>query len=640
MSFFGDRLREARELVRLLPWMLRLLWAGQKAAALGLTALTLVQAAVPVAQLWVTKLIIDQLVRVIALPAGERAGEPVQLVFQYLALEAAVLLGGVLIGLAAGHARNVLQEWLVYRLQLRVLEQSSRVDLEAYESPLYHDQLARAQQQVDDGPVRLLGALLEVAQSGLTLVSIGALVVAYDPLLALLLAVTVLPSFWATLHYGWKRFVVFDSRTPDGRRAQYLSAVLNAGVAAKEVRVWGLTSYLMRHVRELRQRFRQENIALSRGQSLATLGGEVLSTLGYFGAYLMVILAVVAGRLTLGDAVLYAGAFTRLQQLVDRLLTAVANAYEVQLFARNLRDFLAIEPRVVAPANPRPAPPLVRGVEVRDLSFTYPGTDRQVLDRISFEITPGECVAVVGANGSGKTTLVKLLLRLYDPTAGAVLADGVDLRQLDPDEWRSRTGVVFQDYGRFQLTARENIGFGWVPDIDDLEKIRRAAREAGIDDVLAGLPQGYETMLGRQFTGGEELSLGQWQRVALARALLRGAPFLIMDEPTAAMDARAEYELYRYLEQLAGGRMTLLISHRFSTVRIADRIIVIDDGRIIEEGTHAALLSRDTLYASLFRLQAEGYQLDGKLDGQLDGPLDGGAGAAAEPDGVVVRAGG
>jgi len=633
MDQIRERLHETGQLLRLLPWMLRLLWTSHRGATMGVVALTVLQALIPVAQLWITKLLMDQLVLIISLPAGERVGEPVSQALAYLALEAAVILVGVVLGLAAGHTRNILQESLVYHLQQRVLEQSGRLDLAAYESPQYYDQLQRAQQQADTGPVQLLASLMEVLQLGLTLISIGALVIFFEPWIALLLALTTLPSFWALIHYGWRRFMVFDHRTPAGRRAAYLSHVLTSDTFAKEVRVWGLRRYLLDQVMSLHRRFRRENLDLSRAQTLASIFGEVLSTAGYYGAYLVVVLGVIAGRLTIGDLALYGGAFSRMQNLFENLLTALANVYEIQLFARYLKDFLELEPEVVAPPDPKPVPRLERGLEVRDLQFVYPGTEAVVLDGLDFEIRPGECVAVVGANGAGKTTLVKLLLRLYDPTGGAILADGVDLREMDPDDWRHRVGVVFQDYARFQLTVQENIGMGRIEAVDDRERVEQAAGRAGISEVLEALPESYESLLGRQFEGGYELSLGQWQRVALARALLRNAPFLIMDEPTAAMDAQAEYELYRYLDELAKGRMTLLISHRFSTVRMANRILVVEDGKIIEEGSHDFLLSRDTRYSYLFRLQAEGYQLSpNEIPEEIAASVASAAGDGAEHD--------
>lgn len=614
MSNFYHHIREwageAARIGRLLPWTLRWLWLSHRSATVSVSVFTLLQSVIPVLQLWVTKLLVDQVVFITSLTAAQRVGEPLQTIWLYVGLEAGVLAVGLVIGLAAGHSRNILQEHLVYQVQLKVLQQSARLDLAAYEAPEYYDQLYRAQEGALYGPVQLLSAVLVLVQTGLTLLTVSGLVVAYAPGLVLLLLATTLPGFWALMHYGRRRFIIFNDRTPDGRRAEYLSSVLSSDTYAKEVRVWGLTDYLLDQIQALRRRFRQENIDLSRGQTLASFGGELLSTLGYYAAYVTVVWRVVQGSFTLGDLTLYAGVFSRSQALFENLLQAIAEVYQVQLFVEQLDLFLRLEPEVVTPTSAAPLPRLEQGVAVQNLAFAYPGSEQPVLRDVSFHIRPGECVALVGNNGAGKTTLVKCLLRLYDPSAGRIVVDGQDLRQLDPAAWRGQIGVVFQDYARYQLTARENVGFGRLSALNDLPRIRAAAARAGIDAVLSDLSEGYETLLGRRFEGGAELSLGQWQRVALARALLRDAPLIILDEPTAALDAQAEYDLYRQWRELTRGRMTVLISHRFSTVRMADRILVLDNGTIVEEGSHEELLARDGQYAYLFRLQAESYQMD------------------------------
>jgi len=615
--------------LRSLPWTLGLLWRSHRGATLGAALITLLQGALPVGQLWVTKLLVDQVVLVVGLAPEQRSPELVTLVFVYLGLEALVLLGGVLVGVLSGHCYNILSEHLAYHVQLRILEQCTRLDLAAYESPHYYNLLQQAQDQAGYAPMLLLRRLLEMAQALVSLLSITTLVVLYKPWLAAVPVLATVPGFLVAVHYGRQHFFLYDRRTPAGRRADYLASVLSSDEYAKEVRVWGLAGYLLGQLQALRLRFRRENIGLSRRQSVGTLLGEALSTAGYYGSYAVIILGVLAGELTIGDLTLYAGAFSRAQALFESLLQSVANAYQSQLFALRLAEFLALEPQIVAPAAPLPPPGPQAGLSVEGLRFAYPGTGERVLDGLSFSVRPGECVAVVGANGAGKTTLVKLLLRLYDPDEGRIRLGGVDLRALDPDQLRRRIAVVFQDYARYQMTIRENIGFGDLAALDDLARIQTVARESGVAPVVEALPEGYETLLGRMFEGGHELSLGQWQRVAVARALLRDAPILIMDEPTAAMDAQSEYDLYQQLRRLAQGRMTILISHRFSTVRMADRILVIEDGRVIEEGTHEALLARDTRYAYYFNLQAESYQ-----------PAAAAAGGAAADGGLLGAAAG
>lgn len=600
---------EIAPLIHSLPWTLGLLWRSHPGATVAVAVLALVQSTLPALQLWVTKLLIDQIVLVITLAPTQRTQATLTAVFFYLLLEAGMLLGSVLVGTLSSYLYHLLGERLTYHIQQRILQQCTRLDLAAYESTTYYDELKRAQAQAQQGPTILLRRLLELAQAALTLLSMTTLIVLYKPWLVFILIGATVPGFWVALHYGQQRFFLFNNRTPDSRRADYLSDVLSSEAYAKEVRIWDLSHYFLGLIQQLRTRFIQENIALARKQALAGFGGETLSTLGYYTAYLMVIVGVLGGALTIGDLTLYAGVFSRSQSLFERLLQSLAQVYETQLFVQNLMRFLRLEPQVVAPAQPRPLPAPPGELRIENLSFTYPGTAKQVLTKLNFTVRPGECVAIVGANGSGKTTLIKLLLRLYDPDQGHIRLDGVDTRTVDPVQLRQQMAVVFQDYARYQLSARENIGVGRLDQLENLLQIRRAANQAGIDGALSHLPAGYATLLGRQFEGGCELSLGQWQRVAIARALLRDAPILILDEPTAAMDAQAEYELYQQLKELARDRMTILISHRFSTVRMADRILVLEDGKIVEEGTHATLLEQNTRYAYLFKLQAASYQM-------------------------------
>lgn len=594
--------------ISLLPWSLGLLWQSHRLGTIAITITTLLQGIIPAIQLWITKLLVDQIVFILSLPPPGNTSQAIYSVFLLIILEASVILVGVFVGVLGGHAFNILSEHLSYHIQMRILEHCANLDFAVYESAEYYDYLQRAQEQARNGPILLLTRLLELSQSFISLFSIALLVFLYNAWVFLILTITTIPSFWAAMHYGRQRYFLFNHRTPDGRRATYFNDVLSTDIYAKEVRIWGVKEYLLDCLQSLRLRFIRENIALSRRQSMASMGAELISTLGYYGTYIIVVLGVIAGKLTLGDLTLYGGAFSQTQSLFENVLEGIANVYETQLFVQNLSTFFDIKPKIIALGNPNPIPSAKRELKICDLSFTYPGVRKKVLDGVSFTVRPGECVAIVGINGAGKTTLVKLLLRLYDPTDGKITIDNIDIRQLDPVDWRKQISVVFQDYVRYQMTARENIGFGEIEEVNNLEKICQVAKMVGINSTIENLPDGYESLLGRRFEGGQELSLGQWQSIAVSRALLRDAPILILDEPTAAMDAQAEYELYHQLKALAQNRMTILISHRFSTVRMADRILVLEDGKIIEEGTHEELLAQKTRYAHYFKLQAENYR--------------------------------
>jgi len=379
--------------------------------------------------------------------------------------------------------------------------------------------------------------------------------------------------------------------------------------AVKELRVFGLHETLLRRYREIFARFFRENRDLTVRRNISSFGLAALSTVVSGLTYVYVVLQVIVGRITVGGLTLYYQAFQQSQSQVSNVLSGISSMYENALFLSNLFDFLAFAPELSVRPDPLPFPTVIReGIVLDRVSFKYPGTEKWVLEGISFTIKPGETIALVGANGVGKTTLVKLLTRLYDPTAGRITIDGIDLRDFDPAAVRARVGVIFQDYVKYQLTVRENVGFGRIEALDDQDRIERSVAEADAAPIIAGLPQGYDTLLGRWFADGQELSIGQWQKVALARAFMRDADLLILDEPTASLDVRAEYEVFRAFDELTAGKMAVLISHRFSTVRMADRIVVIEGGRVIEDGGHDELLLKGGRYAELFDLQAASYR--------------------------------
>jgi ATP-binding cassette subfamily B protein len=510
------------------------------------------------------------------------------------------------------------------------MEHAAELDLYHFEDPQFYDRLERARRQTV-GRIALLSQLLALAQDGITALTLTATLLAFSPLLFALLVVAVLPSFLGETHFAALGYSLLYQWTPERRKLDYYRYVAATDRTAKEVKLFGLAGWLTAQYRELSERFYQANRSLAIRRNLAGTGLSLVSTLGYYAAYAAIVARTVTGRITLGDLTLLAGTFSRGREVIQRMLLSFSDLYEQALYLDDLFVFFAMRPTISRPAQALPFPrPIRGGFEFRDVWFRYPtpepedGTapaeppddDRSwVLRGISFRIAPGQRLALVGENGAGKTTLTKLLTRLYDPTRGQILLDGRPLAEYDPAELHDQVGVIFQDFVRYDMVAEENIGVGRIAalaagdgDGQVRGRIEDAARRSLAAEVIEALPQGYQTMLGRRFEGGVDLSGGQWQKVALGRAYMRDAQLLILDEPTAALDARAEYEVFRRFAELTEGKMAILISHRFSTVRMADRILVLEHGRVQEAGTHDELVALGGRYAELFALQAAGYR--------------------------------
>jgi ATP-binding cassette subfamily B protein len=431
----------------------------------------------------------------------------------------------------------------------------------------------------------------------------------FSPWLVLILLGTSIPSFIAETRYSEQGFRLLTRRAPETRQINYLARLLTEDTAAKEIKLFNLGDTLLRRYVALFDKFFREDRSLAFRRAVAGFSLGLIATMGFYGSYAWIVWRTVQGSISLGDMTLYLTIFRQGQSTFQSILAAVGNIYENNLFMANYFEFLEIDPQMALP-GPVKKPPasLQQGIEFRGVGFRYPENDEWVLRNVDLNIKPGEKIALVGHNGAGKTTLIKLLSRLYDPTEGTILFDGVDIRELDPQALRQKIGVIFQDFVRYHLPVRENIGFGQIEAADRMDKIVESARKSGAEAMINDLPEGYQTMLGRWFHGGHELSLGQWQRIALARAFMRDADILVLDEPTASLDAETEYEIFQNFKQLTEGKMAILISHRFSTVRMADRIVVIQHGRIAEIGSHEELLRREGIYAELFSMQAEGYR--------------------------------
>jgi ATP-binding cassette subfamily B protein len=565
-----------------------------------------VQGLLPLLGLWLMKLVVDGVATTVTTHDKQAGFGRVAFL---IALTGGVVLVSSLCRILAGLVSEIQAQAVTDHVADILHAKSAQADLAYYESPEYYDTLHRAQQEAPFRPPRIVRGLLQAGQSTISLVAMAGLLCSFHWAVALVLGAAAVPGVLVRLRfsnnlYHWER-----KRTPTERLAWYYHWLLATDTPAKELRLFDLGSLFRRRFRELRLQLRREQLQMATRRSLSELVTQVLGTLAVFGCWAVIAYRAVQGVVTLGSLVMYFQAFQRGQGFLQELLGSLAGLYEDNLFLTNLYEFLDLKPKVIEPRPAKPFPLAMRtGIVFDHVCFQYDSETRKALDDITLAIRPGEHIALVGENGSGKTTLTKLLCRLYDPTHGAITVDGVDLREFSTVAMRRQMSVIFQDYVHYHLSARENVWLGNTDLAADDERIVGAACKSGADEVVARLPQGYATILGKWFERGEELSVGEWQKVALARAFLREAQILVLDEPTSALDAQAEAEVFGKFRQLAEGRTAILVSHRFSTVRLADRIYVLEAGRIIEHGDHDTLMRHRGRYAQMFELQARNYR--------------------------------
>jgi ATP-binding cassette subfamily B protein len=613
-AIVGRSLKERVGALKNLRPFLLMVWRTSRGLTTASLVLRLVRAVLPVITLYVGKLIIDNVVLLVQAPHKPETlrlwlgSGLLNLLMMLLLSELALAVMADVLGRVVSLIDSLLAERVTNASSVRLMEHAAKLDLEDFEDSEFQDQLERARRQTS-GRMTLMGQLFSQAQDVVTVASFAAGLIFYAPWLIALLFLALVPAFIGEAHFNAQSYSLDFVRTPERRELDYVRQTAASVETAKEVKIFGLNGFLIDRYIRLATDFYAANrrLALRR----AGWGGlfTAVGTVGYYLAYAYITWSTLTGKFSVGDLTFLAGSFLRLRTLLEGLLTSFSSTASQALYLNDLFSFFEVKPEILSPANPRSFPnPIKRGFEFEDVGFRYPGSERWAVRHLSFTLHVGEVLALVGENGAGKTTLVKLLARLYDPVEGRILLDGQDLREYDLEALRGNLGVIFQDFVRYNLTAGDNIAVGKIDARDDRARIERAAKRSQADEVISKLPGRYQQMIGKRFKNGVELSGGEWQKIAIARAYMREAAVLILDEPTAALDARSEFEVFQRFKELSSGKTAILISHRFSNVRMADRILVLAEGQIEAAGTHDELLAQSGRYSELFELQAAGYR--------------------------------
>jgi ATP-binding cassette, subfamily B, bacterial len=586
-----------------LPAFFKLVWKTSPSLTLATAAIRIVRSAIPVSILYVGKLIIDQ---VVLLNRGTNQDH--SFLWQLVAIEFALAILSDALGRASALIDSLLGDLFANYTSIRIMEHAAILDLEQFEDSNFYDKLERARQQTI-GRTILLSQVLSQLQDLITMAFLAAGLIVFNPWLILLLFIAVLPAFMGEAYFNDRTYSLSRRQTPERRELDYIRYIGASDETAKEVKLFHLSGFLIDRFRQLSQKFYHDNKRLAIQRSLWGTAFSLFGTAGYYGAYVFIIYKTIDGKLSIGDLTFLAGSFRQLRSLLDGVLSRFTSVSQGAIYLKDFFDFFQIEPTITHSSKGLPFPnPIQHGFVFENVSFKYVNSENWANRDLNFTLSAGEKLALVGENGAGKTTLVKLLARLYDPTEGRILLDGHDLREYNLTELRKNVGVIFQDYIRYQMTVSQNIAVGNIDEKDNRELIVESAIKSLADRLVQKLGGKYDQALGKRFNQGVELSGGEWQKIALARAYMKDAQLLILDEPTSALDARAEYEVFQRFSELTRGKTAVLISHRFSTVRMADRILVLDRGAVLEVGSHEELLNKNGRYAELFNLQARGYQ--------------------------------
>jgi len=594
-------LKDRFKALKNLPRFFVMVWKTNPKIALSNLVLRILRSAIPVATLYITKLIINEV-------NHARANTDLKYIFTIVAIGFALAIVSDLLNRATSLLDSMLGDLFANKSSIDLMAHAASLDLDQFEDSNFYDKLEKARRQTLNRTI-LMSQVFSQLQDVITIAFLAIGLIAFNPWLIVLLLLAVIPAFLGESHFNERSYSLSNNFTPERRELDYLRYTGASDETAKEVKIFGLSGFLIDRFRFLSDKFYNANLKLSVRRAGWGSFFAAIGTIGYYLAYVYIIVQTVKGRIDIGQLTFYSGSFAQLKGLLEGILNRFSAMADGALYLQDFFDFFDLKPNIIAKPLPRPFPnPIKEGFEFENVGFKYQNAEKWALRNLNFTLPAGEKLALVGENGAGKTTLVKLLSRLYDPTEGRILLDGYDLKDYDPAELRKEVGVIFQDFVKFQLTASNNIAVGRIEEKENHPKIENSAVLSLANTVIEKLPLGYEQRIGKRFANGVDLSGGEWQKIALGRAYMRDAQLLILDEPTAALDARAEHDVFLRFAELTKGKTAVLISHRFSTVRMADRILVIENGHMVEIGSHNELLANNGRYAELFGLQAEGYK--------------------------------